>query len=231
LIIHSSGVVIFFGNALHAVNPQTRNFLSKDILADIIKNPIDHIIFLQQAHSNKGIVVEDLSSKNKLRDEIGDFTLTNKKNIALGVYTADCLPIVLYDKKNKAIANIHAGWRGSLQKVCVNALESMQKTYGTMVSDVHIFFGPCAKSCCYEVKEDVIEQLQQFHFWTYLIEKRNGKYYLDVPFLNILQLQELGIKGSQFQLNYNECTMCQPRYCSSRISKTSARQITIAMLK
>ena len=88
---------------------------------------LEHVTFLHQVHGNHGVVV---SSSDQMKHENlfyndGDFLITSLPHIGLGIATADCLPIVIYDEINKVIANVHAGWRGSAQEIVVRAVEAM----------------------------------------------------------------------------------------------------------
>jgi hypothetical protein len=88
-----------------------------------------------------------------------DAIVSDLDGILLGIKTADCVPILLADAKSHCFAAVHAGWRGTLQKIAMRTLEIMSKTYGSDVSDIVCALGPAAVSR-YEVGEDVINQFR-----------------------------------------------------------------------
>ena len=191
------------------------------------------LVLLKQLHSTVGVTVSDESlSKVTEHKQEGDFLVTKRVLTGLGVYTADCLPIVFYDTYNRAVGICHAGWVGSVNKVAVRTLERMQTDYGTNLDHVRIFFGPSAKICCYEVQEDFKEKLDGFSFQDKVLLERGGKLFFNLPLFNKLQLEEYGVKKTAFQTSYNICTICNTSYCSSRRDRHSnERQLTVVTLK
>jgi YfiH family protein len=93
----------------------------------------------------------------------GDASVTNRPGLLLSVQTADCVPILLVDPKSRAIAAIHAGWRGTLARIVVKAIGQMQMQFKTNPSDLLAAIGPSIGGCCYEVGTEVATQfLSQF---------------------------------------------------------------------
>jgi len=90
----------------------------------------------------------------------GDAALTRTPGLLLAVLTADCVPILLVDTKRRAVAAVHAGWRGTLKRVAEKTLGKMRMTFGTRPRDVLAVFGPAIGRCCYEVGAEVA---QAFH--------------------------------------------------------------------
>ena len=124
---------------------------------------IDTMAFLNQTHSNQGMIVADCIPAF---DADGDFLITAQQHIGIGVMTADCLPIALYDTKNHAAAVVHAGWRGSAERIAQEAVKMMQSSCGSHVQDLKIFFGPSAKVCCYQVNEEFEKKIEKSWFDT-----------------------------------------------------------------
>ena len=87
----------------------------------------------------------------------GDGIVTKEKNVAIGVFTADCVPIVLVDTKNKIIDALHSGWKGTLNNIASQGVKVMKETYGADENYIKAFIGPHNKSCCYEVSEELID--------------------------------------------------------------------------
>ncbi len=90
----------------------------------------------------------------------GDASATNRRGLLLGVQTADCVPILLVDPKKRAIAAVHAGWRGTLQRIVAKAIGKMQMEFGTKPADLLAAIGPSIGGCCYEVGTEVAIQFQ-----------------------------------------------------------------------
>jgi polyphenol oxidase len=93
----------------------------------------------------------------------GDASATNRPGLLLAVQTADCVPILLVDPKKRAIAAVHAGWRGTLQRIVVKAIGKMQMQFKSKPTDLLAAIGPSIGGCCYEVGTEVATQfLSQF---------------------------------------------------------------------
>jgi purine-nucleoside/S-methyl-5'-thioadenosine phosphorylase / adenosine deaminase len=90
----------------------------------------------------------------------GDASTTNHPGLLLAVQTADCVPILLVDPKNRAVAAVHAGWRGTLQRITTKAIGKMQMQFGTKPPDVLAAIGPSIGGCCYEVGTEVASQFR-----------------------------------------------------------------------
>jgi YfiH family protein len=85
----------------------------------------------------------------------GDASTTNRPGLLLGIQTADCVPILLVDPRKRAIAAVHAGWRGTLQRIVVKAIGKMQMEFATKPADLLAALGPAIGGCCYEVGTEV----------------------------------------------------------------------------
>jgi YfiH family protein len=88
----------------------------------------------------------------------GDASVTNRPGLLLGVQTADCVPILLVDPKKRAVAAIHAGWRGTLQRIVVKAIGQLQMQFKSKPADLLAAIGPSIGGCCYEVGTEVATQ-------------------------------------------------------------------------
>lgn len=160
-----------------------------------------------QIHSDIVNVVEkfDIGLKKD-----GDALITNLTDTPLLIFTADCVPIALIDKKNKAIGLIHAGWRGTYSKIVKNTIDKMIEQYNTNPEDIVSVIGPSIGRCCYEVSEELIEK-----FNTILTNKdekfyiiKEGKYHLDLWNVNEQILKECNVKKENI-INLNICTSCE----------------------
>ena len=238
MIIHSNSLCIYFGDAQDRLNQDIYYNLSPEIkllaepqfkhLADLLN--IQSLIFLKQVHQSTGYEVTAQTQEHLSRPFAteGDYLMTNMPNVGIGIMTADCLPIIIHDARNNAIAAIHAGWRSSVQHIAMKAFERMKKTYGTRSNDARVYFGPSAKPCCYQVGQEVIEKAHHDSLLAHSLIEHNGKTHLDVAQYNMLQLHGVGIPQSAMHLDHNTCTICDDRFCSyRRDAKSPYRQMTV----
>ncbi len=113
-----------------------------------------------QIHSADVRVVKDLADA-KDGDYKMDAIVSDAKGVLLGVKTADCVPVLLGDVKTNAFAAIHAGWRGTVQSIVLNAIEKMRELYGTNPKDLIAAIGPAATCENYEIGQDVIDAFRE----------------------------------------------------------------------
>ena len=107
-----------------------------------------------------GLPGSALVSQSGLAQPVGDALLTNQAGILLSVRTADCLPLLLADPKHRAVAAVHAGWRGALGRIIAKTVGEMRRVYGSSPASLLAVLGPSIRACCYEVGEDVEEAFQ-----------------------------------------------------------------------
>ncbi len=104
----------------------------------------------------------------------GDAAITRTRGLLLGVQTADCVPILLADTRIRAVAAVHAGWRGTLRRIAAKTLGHMQMVCGTRPADVLAAIGPAISQCCYEVGLEVAQ--------AYAGQFANAREWFDGPF-------------------------------------------------
>jgi len=109
------------------------------------------LVLLNQMHSNKFYFIKKGHNFNKKIK--ADSLITNVKNIAIGVLTADCVPILIYDKDKDIISAIHAGWRGAYKGIINNTINFFIKN-GSNVQNLIAIIGPCISEKNYEVKKN-----------------------------------------------------------------------------
>lgn len=156
-------------------------------------------VYLHQQHGNI-IHIVDKSNYKDLIGLDGDALITNCSNISIGIFTADCVPILLVDKVNKTTAVIHAGWKGTDKKIVKEVISYMTSKMGTDPLNIIAAIGPSIGNCCFEVNSDVASK---FHFAT----KRDDKYYVDLWKENIAQLEECSVSTQNISCS-NICTAC-----------------------
>jgi YfiH family protein len=140
-----------------AENDKSFNINSEEGIENIneLKNlfKLDDIGYCRQIHSD---IVWNYNGDIKQ----GDSIITNLENVGLGVFTADCVPVILYDEKNKAIAAVHSGWKGTYEEIVSKTVEKMTKCYETKPENLRVFIGPHIRECCYQVGNEVVEKFQ-----------------------------------------------------------------------
>jgi polyphenol oxidase len=141
----------------------------------------------------------------------GDALVTSTAGLAVSIRTADCYPIFLVDPRQRAVAAIHAGWRGTAAQIALVAMEKMN----AHPPDIHVAIGPGIGACCYEVGEDVAKRFGYA-----------GAGKIDLAAANRAQLLEAGVAERNIDI-LGECTLCtildgEPRYHSFRRDKDDA---------
>ena len=124
-----------------------------------------------------------------------DGLITDKKDIALITRFADCTPILLYDHFKNVQANIHSGWRGTLQKIGANGIDLMKNEYNCDPKDILVVLGPSIEKDDFEVDLDVKELFEdKFNYKDIIFKKENAKFLIDLKTINKRTLIEKGIK-------------------------------------
>lgn len=182
------------------------------------------IVYLKQIHSDTFHVV-DRDNYIKIKNSPGDAIITASKKIAIGIFTADCVPIIAADKKGKAAAVIHAGWKGTDLNIAGKVIDYMVDSMGIERDDILVSLGPAIGPCCFEVGSDVAERFKN-------VLTRNGKYYVDLFRENINNLNKIGINEKNIN-SINLCTYCNSDlfYSYRRDNNNTGRMGTFIMLK
>ena len=150
-----------------------------------------NLILLDQVHSDKFFFVNKRKYKTKL---IGDALITNKKNIILGILTADCAPIIIYDPKLKFISAIHAGWRGVYKEIIKKVVKFLVVS-GSNPKDLVASIGPCIDQKNYEIKSDFkLKFLKQNIKNKIFFKTIKKKTYFSLNRCVYYQLKKLGVK-------------------------------------
>jgi len=163
------------------------------IVGKKIKPTSNRILLLNQIHSNKFYYI-DKKLKLSSRKFVGDALITNRSNTPLGILTADCAPVFLFDQKNKIIAAIHAGWKGSYKGIIKNVIRFMIKK-GSSAKNITAVIGPCISLKSYEVQQDFIKKFIKKDVKTKLFFKKiGGKNYFSLNKYIAYQLKSVDIK-------------------------------------
>ena len=122
-----------------------------------------------------------------------DAVMTNLSGVCIGVSTADCIPILLYDATHHACCAVHAGWRGTVKRIVQKAVEALASTYGTSPQQLKAVIGPGISLKSFEVGDEVYEQFAQAGFDMALIACKYEKWHIDLWECNKRQLMEVGV--------------------------------------
>lgn len=135
-----------------------------------------------------------------------DGLMTDLPGVTLMAFSADCIPLLLHDPVRGAIAAVHAGWRGTANRIAAIAVQRMTEHYGCKPSDIRVAIGPGISACCFETDADVPQAMD----WakSCCIERSIGRFSVDLKGANALALQQAGILPEHIAIS-DACTMCQ----------------------
>ncbi|HEY2380843.1 MAG TPA: peptidoglycan editing factor PgeF [Terriglobia bacterium] len=162
------------------------------------------IIKLNQVHSGIVVDVDDTSAAGEAVE--GDAAVTNLKGVLLGVQTADCVPVLIADREGRAVAAIHAGWRGTASRIVEAAVRRLTQKFQIDERDLIAAIGPHIGVCCYDVGEEVAAQVNEPDAIVRMPEFE--KPHLDLAVANRAQLLRAGIPAQQIETSLL-CTKCR----------------------
>jgi YfiH family protein len=169
--------------------------------------PPESLTTLRQIHSD--IVVPSAGRTGCLGE--GDALLSDIPAVIVAVKTADCIPILLVDRKHRAVAAVHAGWRGTVCRILCRTADAMCRDFDTRPTDLHAAIGPGIGSCCYEVGPEVAAEFGL-----------SGRVHVDLAEANRRQLLVTGVPAHQIYVS-DLCTQCRPEdFWSYRREKEAA---------
>ncbi len=192
----------------------------------------DRLITVNQVHG-EAIVTVDAQNYGRMRSEQADGLITNVRGVAIGIETADCVPILLFDPVVPAIGAVHAGWRSTVQKIVQKAIARMQAEFGSDPSRMIAAIGPAIGPECYEVDEPVMGPVRSnFPFWKEVALSRGlEKWGLDLVKLNRMELVDAGLSDKNVH-SLGMCTSCRTDlFYSFRVEGRTGRMLSAVMLK
>jgi len=195
-----------------------------------IKCNKNKLVLLNQIHSNK---VYSLNSTSKKKFN-GDALITDKRKLALGILTADCAPIFIFDPYKNIIAAIHAGWKGAYKKIIHKTINEFKKK-GSHIKDLIAVIGPCISKYRYEVKKDFLKKFlnqNQKNIRFFIFKKNKIFFSLNNYIKN--QLKETGI--NRIEIINKDTYLKKNNFFSARRSLNKnnydyGRNISIIMIK
>lgn len=185
---------------------------------------LGNVLYLNQIHSDKIIDCKDnlIAPKGEID---GDAIITNKKNVGIGVFAADCTPVIVYDKEKQVIAAVHSGWRGTFDEIAKKTCKYMIDNYGC--NNLDVIIGPHIRQCCYEVSRELGEKFQR-KFGDEVVDNRN----LSLEKCIISQLS--GIVNMTNIKSLGKCTFCDTSeefHSFRKTGKNSGRLFAFIFLK
>lgn len=214
-----------------------------EIICNIAKINPNNVCKASQKHTDNILIINDKNKKiyefKNYNEEAYDGYITNTKNIATLVTTADCNPIVIYDPINGVVANVHSGWKGTVKKVYLKALEVLKEKYNSNPKDILVCIGPSIGSCCFTSKEEEFKSifLKNFNYneSDYITYDEDGTFHIDLHFVIKKDLEKFGILEKNISIS-NICTKCNNkdfysyRYATMNNHEDYATMATIVSL-
>ncbi len=168
----------------------------------------------RQTHTTNVRVITDIPTEEELQDV--DAVVTHLKGFCLCVSTADCVPILIYDKAKQVMAAVHAGWRGTVGRIVEKTLEAMKSHYGTDGKDVIACIGPSISLESFEVGDEVYDAFAEAGFDMNRIARKYEKWHLDLWEANRMQLLAHGVLPEHIEVA-GICTYrCHEDFFSAR---------------
>lgn len=164
------------------------------------------LFFPSQVHKTRIVHVTPQTTKEDLMET--DALITDERNLCLAVMSADCVPILLYDRKNKVVGAVHSGWRGTVARILEKTLQELQDVYETRGKDLVAAIGPSVCQESYEVGEEVVAEVyNSFGRESGLMDiKQNNKANLDLWKANKMQLLKFGVLPENIEVS-DLCTV------------------------
>jgi len=199
--------------------------LQRDLLKEQVQLSCSKVFNIRQVHGSKIVVATTKLYKESNAIIQADGIVTQDCDVPIAIRTADCLPVFMYDPKQKVIGITHAGWRSTQKRIVQGTLKKMKDKFKTRLQDVKVVFGPGLRFCCYEVTE---EFLKVFPKETKHIK---DQLYFDLALANKHQLLSLGILSKNI-FDAKTCTRCMKKCFSYRRDQDRAgRMLSVMMLK
>lgn len=180
-----------------------------------------HLLMAHQVHGTEArIIAEEFfslspSTRQQLLEGV-DALITAIPHVCIGVSTADCIPVLLYDEEHHVAAAVHAGWRGTVARVVQKTIAAMQSSFQTKPAHLHACIAPGISLRHFEVGDEVYQAFAQAGFNMPAISQQMDKWHINLPECNRLQLLEAGVSDDRI-LSTGICTYEQvDAYFSAR---------------
>ena len=186
--------------------------------------------FPRTAHQVHGVTVNIATSQPFPEGTQGDIVITDQSGLAVGVFVADCAPVLLHAPDVGAVAAVHAGWRGTAMNAVDVAVRALRDAYGADPSQVVAAVGPSIRGCCYEVGPEVADAMQGLPEPAACLTARGDRWMLDVQEANRQQLVAAGLPPSNVHVS-GLCTHCrEDLFFSYRRDGITGRMATLVWI-
>ena len=196
------------------------------------KNKVPYL--LNQVHSDQIFLLKDVvQTQDQVSKINADALITHLDETPIGIFTADCIPVLLYDTRLHVVSAIHAGRMGTQKNIVKKTIVAMKREYGCVPKDLVAGMGPGIGGCCYEVDQDCLSAFEAKipYASSFVKVNKNGKFLLDLFAVNIQQALDAGLLFENI-FPSDECTFCSPRnYFSYRREGQTGRILTFIMLQ
>lgn len=213
---------------------------NRELLCASLPQHPKELVIPFQTHGTQALVIDGtyLKATADERTELLqgiDALMTQESGCCLCISTADCMPVLLYDRRNVAVAAVHAGWRGTVNRILFHTLRKMQARFGTRGEDLIACIGPGISLPAFEVGEEVYEAFRNNGFpMEYISEwkPQTHKHHIDLWAANRLQLQDFGIPEGQVK-TAGICTFTRHEdfFSARRLGIRSGRILSGIMIK
>lgn len=176
----------------------------------------NHVFKGKQSHTDNILILnndnKDMYSFDKFCNDEFDGYITDKKNIATLITTADCNPIIFYDPIQNVVANVHSGWKGTVKHIYLKAVNEMEKKFGCETGNIIVCIGPSICKCCFDSEEETFKNIftniwkDEENYISYEMENPS-RFHIDLHYLIKNDLINRGIKEENIAIS-EICTHC-----------------------
>ena len=178
-----------------------------------------NIVKTNQEHTDNIKIVSNKINKDFMDINLEEYAstdglITNKSNFILSTTNADCILLLFYDPIKKVIANVHSGWRGTLQRISVKAVEKMEREFNSKPQDIIACMCPSIRKCHFEVDKDVKDMFEKEFNENELVKNKfitkqqdKEKWNIDTILINKIILKNSGLKSENI-IDSGICSVC-----------------------
>jgi len=209
---------------------------NREALCRLLGVDDERLLLPHQAHLTEIAVVEpdffslSAGSRRSMLEGV-DAIMSDVPDVCFGVSTADCIPVIIYDTAHHAACVVHAGWRGTVARIAEKAVAAMCLRYKSSPLAMKAFIGPGISGDAFEVGDEVYDKFRRGGFHMGEIAFRRGKWHIDLPLCNRLQLISSGLPAASVQMS-GICTYnnCDDYFSARRLGTASGRIFTGVLL-
>lgn len=215
-------------------------FNNRIYLSQIAGVRLENLFVPYQTHDDKVYVIDQgflsLPNQEQIQQLNGiDAIITAQKGVCIGVTTADCVPLLIFDPSKRILAAVHAGWKGTVARIASKTVAEMISRFGCLVNDLLVGVAPSISPEIFEVGDEVGEAFKTAGFDLSEISFRNtetGKLHIDLRQANKLQLLDVGVSESNIEIT-NLCTYSNPEkfFSARRQTIHSGRMLTGGVIR